>query len=99
MKKLKIVLLFLKLLLFFFIYEIISNQLYPIISRSILYGRYGREFIVEMSCIILAVIVIIIFKNTINTIIKIDQKTYLISNLISNIDIQNINKQNIIKSI
>ena len=64
MKKLKIVLLFLKLLLFFFIYEIISNQLYPIISRSILYGRYGREFIVEMSCILLAVIVIIIFKNT-----------------------------------
>ena len=64
MKKCNFFLFCLKMLILFLVYEFISGNLYPLISKSILYGRFGREFIVEMSCILLVVIVIIIFKNT-----------------------------------
>lgn len=64
MKKNNIFLIFIKMFFLFLIYEIISDELYPIISRSILYGRFGREFIIEMSCVLLATIVILVFKNS-----------------------------------
>lgn len=63
-KKTNVILLFIKMLIIFGLYDFISSNIYPWLSKAILYGRYGREFIIEMTCVLLAVIVLLIFKNT-----------------------------------
>lgn len=62
-KKVNILSLFLKMLLVFLIYDIMSSKIYPLLSKVILYGRFGREFIIEMSCVLIAVVVLKLANN------------------------------------
>ena len=59
-----IILFFLKMVVLFILFEIINNKVYPLISRSIFYGKYIREILPEMACVFIAIIVLILAKKT-----------------------------------
>ena len=63
-KKRNIILFFFLMVIAMLLFDIIMNELYPIISRMIIYGKYGRNIIIEAVCAFIILIVLLLFKNS-----------------------------------
>ena len=46
------------------LFDMIMTKLYPTIASMIIYGKYGRQVIIEGVCAILILIVLLLFKNS-----------------------------------
>ncbi len=63
-KKRNIILFFIAMVIAMITFDIVMNELYPIIARMILYGKYGRSVIIEAVCAMIILIVVLLFKNS-----------------------------------
>lgn len=63
-KKINIIIFFLVMIIALYLFEKIMYQLYPIIASMILYGKFGKQVIIEGVCAIIILIVLLIFKNS-----------------------------------
>lgn len=63
-KKRNIIVFFVIMVIALYLFDQIMYQLYPIITRMILYGKFGREALIEGVCAILILIVLLLFKNS-----------------------------------
>ncbi len=63
-KKRNIILFFVLMVVAMLVFDTVMNELYPVISRMIIYGKYGRSVIVEAVCALIILIVLLLFKNS-----------------------------------
>lgn len=63
-KKRNIILFFVFMVIAMLIFDTVMNELYPVISRMIIYGKYGQSIIVEAVCAFIILIVLLLFKNS-----------------------------------
>lgn len=63
-RKRNILLFFGLMVILMLIYDVVTNEIYPIISRMLLYGKYGQNAIIEAVCALLILIVLLLFKNS-----------------------------------
>ena len=59
-----IIFFFLKMIAVYIIFDLLMYKIYPIISEMILYGKYGRNIIIEGICALLILIVLLLFGNS-----------------------------------
>lgn len=63
-EKKNIIFFFLKMIAVYIIFDLLMYKIYPIISEMILYGKYGRNIIIEGICALLILIVLLLFGNS-----------------------------------
>lgn len=63
-KKRNIIVFFIVMVIAMTLFDMIMAKLYPTIASMIIYGKYGRQVIVEGVCAILILIVLLLFKNS-----------------------------------
>ncbi len=63
-KKKNIIIFFIKMVLALVIFDVIMYQIYPTLASMILYGKYGREVIIEAVCAFIILVVLLIFGNS-----------------------------------
>lgn len=63
-KKINIIFFFILMIIALYLFEQLMYQLYPIIARMIIYGKFGKQVIIEGVCAIIILIVLLLFKNS-----------------------------------
>lgn len=63
-KTINIILFFLLMVVALYLFEQLMYQLYPTIARMIIYGKFGKQVIIEGICAIIILIVLLLFKNS-----------------------------------
>lgn len=63
-KKRNIILFFILMVLAMLAFDVIMDKIYPVISSMIIYGKYGRNVIIEAVCAFIILFVILLFKNS-----------------------------------
>ena len=63
-EKKNIIFFFLKMIAVYIIFDLLMYKIYPIVSEMILYGKYGRNIIIEGICALLILIVLLLFGNS-----------------------------------
>ncbi len=63
-KKRNIIIFFIVMVIAMTLFDMIMTKLYPTIASMIIYGKYGRQVIIEGVCAILILIVLLLFKNS-----------------------------------
>ncbi len=63
-KKRNIIVFFITMVIAMLVFDIVMDQLYPIIAQMILYGKFGRNAIIEAVCAFIILIVVLLFKNS-----------------------------------
>ena len=63
-KKRNIILFFFLMIIAMVTFDFLMDKIYPTISSMIIYGKYGRNVIIEAVCAFIILIVLLLFKNS-----------------------------------